>query len=138
MENGEIADGDTNTILGIDIVVHDPPTDVGEFDKGFWNLSKVGFFNEKDMEVVYLNSNQVDSVEGIQLIVGRNPAEEVKDSGKEKWKQKSIEELLCMPKSKKEGRQEEAKVCCSDQQLLQLRYHVKASTDQQQKHDLCK
>lgn len=70
--------------------------EVVEFDQGFWNLSEVGFLNEKD-------------VEGIQLVVDLNPADVVKDTGKGKWKQKRIGEMRGFPKSKKKGCQKKKK-----------------------------
>lgn len=60
---------------------------VVNFDQGFWNLSEVGFFNEKD-------------VEGIQLVVDLNPAIAVEDIRKGKLDQKKIEKRLGFPKTK--------------------------------------
>lgn len=45
---------------------HDSTREVLEFENCFWNLSEVGRLNGKE-------------VQGIQLIVDLNPAEEVKD-----------------------------------------------------------
>lgn len=45
----------------------------------------------------------------IKLIVDFNPVEEVKDNEKEKWKKKSIEYMLGIPKSKKRGSRKKQK-----------------------------
>lgn len=63
-----------------------------EFNDSFWNLSDVNFLNNED-------------VEGIQWTVDLDliPPNEVKDSEKGKWKKKSIDQILGIPKSKKKG-----------------------------------
>ncbi|KAI8543640.1 hypothetical protein RHMOL_Rhmol08G0234400 [Rhododendron molle] len=47
LEDGEIAAENITPFL-----IHDPVSDVGMFDKGFWNLSEVGFLNQANMEMV--------------------------------------------------------------------------------------
>lgn len=64
--------------------------EVEELDDSFWNLSEFSFLNN-------------EGVDGIQLTVDLdlNPAKVVKDSEKGKWKQKSIDKILGIPKQKK-------------------------------------
>ncbi|KAI8564614.1 hypothetical protein RHMOL_Rhmol03G0194400 [Rhododendron molle] len=90
LEDGEIAAENITPLLGVDMTIHDLASDVGEFDKGFWNLSKVSFLNQADMEVVELNPAQVKSIDGIQLAVDLDPVVKAKEKGKANWKQKSV------------------------------------------------
>lgn len=43
LEDDEVAVEDSTAFLDVDIVIHEPDTNVGEIDEGFWNLSEVGF-----------------------------------------------------------------------------------------------
>ncbi|KAI8541954.1 hypothetical protein RHMOL_Rhmol08G0100900 [Rhododendron molle] len=65
-------------------------TEIVESDGDFYNLSEVGFLNDK-------------AVEGLHLVVYLNPIEEAKETGKGKWKQKLVKNMLSIPKSKKKG-----------------------------------
>lgn len=56
-----------------------------------------------------LNPTQVNFTEGIKLIVDLNPSEEAKDTGKGKWKQKSMNDSLGIPKSRR-GAVERSKI----------------------------
>ncbi|KAI8573377.1 hypothetical protein RHMOL_Rhmol01G0272500 [Rhododendron molle] len=96
LEDGEIAAENINPLL-----IHDPVSDVGVFDNGFWNLSEVGFLNQVDVEMVDLNPTHVKSIDGIQLVVDLDPAEKTKEMGKGNWKHKSTEKMLGIPKFKK-------------------------------------
>lgn len=83
---------DVGLISEIDAVVQNSITEDAEFDDSFWNLSEVNFLN--------------NDVEGIQLTVDLDfiPPNEVKDFEKGKWKKKSIDQILGIPKSKKKGK----------------------------------
>ncbi|KAI8527605.1 hypothetical protein RHMOL_Rhmol12G0088300 [Rhododendron molle] len=100
VENLFVADSEPSEPIldnwDVDIIVDDTTQtldDVGvpEFD----NLSEVGFINNEDV---------LDSLDGIQLCVDLNAErKEVKNSEKREWKQKSIEQILDIPKTKKKG-----------------------------------
>lgn len=89
---------DIDEILDVDSMIHDPATNGVEFDRGFWNILEVGFLNHKDVDD--LNPTQVNFTEGIKLIVDLNPSDEAKDTGKGKWKQKSINDILGINRKK--------------------------------------
>lgn len=91
--DGPVADTELSNSLVVEdttLAVSNKDKEVIDLDRGFWNLSEVGFFNEKD-------------VEAIQLVVEINPSNAVKDFGKGKRKKKRIEDKLGFPKSKKKG-----------------------------------